>query len=193
MNVTRRDLIQALVVALAVDPASFVVKLGRRARDVTAWVAQVLGHPASATLSEPELEDLVAFAETLVGDGPLSAAEREYLVDHIERRATQGGGYYLKLYQTTAGLLDRLAGVRFSSLDFARRVALMTRHNLTFSDMRPAEPLGALPDEARAVRTRAVPDLISGYYGSPAGWAVVGYGAFPGRCSDLARYTGPER
>ena len=36
----------------------------------------------------------------------------------------------------------------------------------------------------RIVRTRAVPDLIGGYYGSPAGWAVVGYQSFPGRCGD---------
>jgi len=44
----------------------------------------------------------------------------------------------------------------------------------------------------RAIRTRAVPDLIGGYYGSPAGWAVVGYTTFPGRCEDLTRYVRAE-
>ncbi len=135
----------------------------------------------------------MAFAEVLVGDGPLSPVEREYLVDHIERRTTQGGGYYLDLYRTTAGLLDSLAGARFSSLDLAQRGALITRHRLFSSAVRPEENLGPSPKETREVRTRAVPDLIGGYYASPAGWAVVGYGAFPGRCGDLARYTSPER
>jgi len=42
------------------------------------------------------------------------------------------------------------------------------------------------------VREKAVPDLINGYWRSPAGWAAVGYGVFPGRCGDLTRYTRPE-
>jgi hypothetical protein len=42
------------------------------------------------------------------------------------------------------------------------------------------------------VRTRVIPDLIEGYWGSPAGWAAVGYEAFPGRCGDLTRYTRSE-
>src|SRR2546422_7827598 len=31
----------------------------------------------------------------------------------------------------------------------------------------------------------ALPIFLAGYYGSPAGWAVVGYATFPGRCGDL--------
>jgi hypothetical protein len=37
-----------------------------------------------------------------------------------------------------------------------------------------------------------VRDLVGGYYNSPAGWAVVGYAHFPGRCGDLGRYVRPE-
>jgi hypothetical protein len=129
----------------------------------------------------------------LVAGNAFSPDERGYLVDHIEDRVKRGGGYYLSLYRTTVGLLERLARTRFSDLDVAQRVALVTRHRLSSSDVRPRESLGAWPDDARAVRTRAVPDLIGGYYGSPAGWALVGYASFPGRCSDLARYTRPER
>lgn len=135
----------------------------------------------------------MAFAEMLVADGPLSAAERDYLVEHIERRTTQGGGYYLELYRTSVGLLERLAGARFSSLDFSRRLALITRYRLSSSVVHPEEHLSRFPKEVREVRTRAVPDLIGGYYASPAGWAVVGYSAFPGTCGDLARYTSSER
>jgi hypothetical protein len=72
------------------------------------------------------------------------------------------------------------------------RATLVIRYHLGSSDVQPGEPLGPLPEQARAVRTQAVPDLIGGYYRSPAGWAVVEYRTFPGRCGDLARYTGPE-
>jgi len=123
---------------------------------------------------------------------PLSPDERRHLVDHIERRAQQGGGYYFDLYRTTVGLLQRLGGARFSSLGAAQRIELMARHRLTSSNVRPKEHLARWPDDTRAVRTRAVPDLVGGYYGSPVGWAVVGYDAFPGRCGDLARYTRAE-
>ncbi len=89
-------------------------------------------------------------------------------------------------------MLDRLAGTRFSGLALDRRRALLSRHRLTSATVLPGEPLGPYPDDARAVRTRAVPDLIGGYYASPVGWAAVGYATFPGRCGDLARYTRPE-
>ena len=192
MRFTRRNLILGLVATLGLDPSGFLGSLGR-ARDVIVRLAQVPLAPAPGTLSSPELEDLLAFAEMLVEGRPVSPPERAYLVDHIETRVKQGSGYYLDLYRTTVGLLGRLAGARFSSLDVAQRIVLMTRHRLTSSDVRPGEQLGAWPEEAREVRTRAAPDLIGGYYGSPAGWAVVGYDAFPGRCGDLSRYTSPER
>jgi hypothetical protein len=104
----------------------------------------------------------------------------------------QGGGYYVELYRTTIELLDQLAGARFSSLTPAARVTLIQQHRLGIADVRPDEPLGVLPDQARAVRTRAVPDLLGGYYASEAGWTAVGYATFPGRCGDLARYTRPD-
>ena len=194
MRFTRRNLILGLVGTLGLDPPSLLRWLSGGARDASARLAQVvLGPPTPrGTLSRPELEDLLAFAEVLVEGRPLSPLERGYLLDHIEYRANRGGGYYLSLYRATVGLLNRLAGAPFSSLDVAQRIVLMTRHRLTSSDVRPRENLGAFPEEVRAVRTRAVPDLIGGYYGSPAGWAVVRYGAFPGRCGDLARYTSPE-
>jgi hypothetical protein len=193
VKLTRRNLVLSLVVTLGLDPPGFLGSLSGRARDVTARLAQVARKPVPGTLSEPELEDLVAFAEVLVEGRPLSPAERRHLVDHIAARTTQGSGYYPSLYRTTVRFLGRLAGARFSSLDVAQRIALMTRHRFASSALQPGEHLGAFPEDARAVRTRAVPDLISGYYGSPAGWAVVGYDTFPGRCGDPARYTGPER
>ena len=123
---------------------------------------------------------------------PLLPRERALLLEHVEHRIQQGGGYYVNLYRTTTELLARLGGARFSTLDVADRVALVTRHRLAVADVRPEESLGAFAEQRRAVRTRTVPDLLAGYYASEAGWAAVGYTAFPGRCGDLARYTRPE-
>ena len=147
---------------------------------------------APGPLSRSELENLVAFAEVLVEGRPFLVEERAAVLDYLAARAGEPSGYYLELYRTTARLLDRLAGIRFSGLAPDRRRALLSRYRLTSAAVLPGEALGPYPDDAREVRTRAVPDLIGGYYGSPMGWAAVGYTTFPGRCGDLARYTGPE-
>lgn len=191
MSVTRRGLLHAFLLTLGLDR---IVSLGGAGRPAPEAAAQLTQRPSDlestvGPLSPPELEDLVAFAEVLVDGRALSPVERRHLVDHIETRMRLDAGYRA-LYRTTVDLLNRLADARFSTLDIAQRIALMTRHRLTASGVRPDENPGAFPEAAR-VRTRAVPDLIGGYYGSPAGWAAVGYDAFPGECGDLARYMGP--
>ncbi len=89
--------------------------------------------------------------------------------------------------------LERLAGRRLASLEIQQRTELIARHRLAVSLVRPDEDLGPFPEEVRTLRTRIVPDLIGGYYNSPAGWAAVGYDTFPGRCGDLTRYGRSER
>jgi hypothetical protein len=181
--VTRRGLLRALLLATGLDRVVDLRMNGRRA-------AEAAARPASVGFSDAELEDLIAFAEVLVEGRGLSPEERRHLLEHIETRMRLNR-WYVSLYRTTVQLVNHLAGDRFSAIDIAGRIALMTRHRLVSSDIRPGEDLGPLPDEARQVRTRAVPDLINGYYGSPVGWALVGYDAFPGTCGDLTRYTGP--
>jgi len=189
---TRRGLIRRLLLIFSIQWIVPWRGAGRRSL-AAAQPAPQVSEPPAETLSALELDDLVAFGEVVVGPGTLSPIERGFLVDHIRYRAPRASGYYLSLYRTTTGLLGRLAGVRFSSLDVDQRNALVTRYRLSSSRVWPDEDLGPFPDDARTVRTRVVGDLIGGYYGSPAGWAVVGYDAYPGRCSDLARYTGPGR
>jgi hypothetical protein len=136
------------------------------------------------------METLVAFGEVLVEGRTLAPTERQHLVEHIEGRTSRSSDY-LSLYRETASTLDRLAGQRFASLEVRERIELITRHRLV-DPVGAKEDLGALSVEMRALRMRAAPDLIRGYYGSPAGWAVVGYDSFPGRCGDLTRYTRAE-
>jgi hypothetical protein len=177
---------------LGLDPPGALRALGGRAPGAAAEPAGPAGPTPDDHLSAAQLDDLLAFAGILVEGRTLSADERRVLLDHVAARTGEGGGYYLSLYRTTVALLARLAGAPFSSLDLQARIALIERHRLGSSRVRPGEPQGPSPDEMEEVRARAVPDLIAGYYASPAGWAAVGYTTFPGRCGDLARYTRAE-
>jgi len=191
---TRRGLIRGLLLMLGISSVGLVRRAERRARETVAQPGGPGPSPSPAEpLSRTELDNLLAFGEIVVEGRSLPAAERGYLASYIEERAEEASGYHRANYRTAVGLLNRLAGSPFSSLSFEQRVALLVRHHLTSSRVMPDEDLGPFSADVRAVRTLVLPHLISGYYGSPAGWAVVGYDTFPGRCGDLARYTGPER
>ena len=139
------------------------------------------------------MENLVALAEVLVQGRALSPSERGRLVEVINDRALNTPGY-LSLYRLTASVLDRLAHKRFADLSLPERTDLVLRHRLLpdGDPDTPSSPPPSVTEPEGAVREIAVPDLIAGYYRSPAGWAVVGYETFPGRCGDLVRYTRPE-
>ena len=146
---------------------------------------------APGVLFEREMQTIVAFAAVLVEGRELDGQEASYVVEHVTDKAGRMPGY-LALYRKTAGLLDRLAGAPFSSLSLEQRTGLMVQHRFTDYDVRIRECLRLWGRESLAVRALAVPDLIGGYYLSPAGWAAVGYRAFPSRCGDLTRYTSAE-
>ena len=192
MRLSRRSLLRSGVLALGVEPGAILGPLWGRAQGSAARLVG-LAHAAAppARLSDPELEDLVAFAELLVEGRALSPVERDSLVGSIAEHVARDQEY-LGLCRTTVSVLRRLAGRRFSSLDMTERIELMTRHRLNSPAGPPEDDRGPFADAARAVRTRARRDLIADYYNSPAGWAAVGYDVFPGRCGDLERYTRPE-
>jgi hypothetical protein len=192
VRLSRRALLRSGIIALGVDPGGVLGPLRQRVQDLIACLgAEAHAAPPPSRLSASELEDLIAFAELLVEGRPLSPVERDPLVENITERTVRERDY-LELCRTTVSLLRRLAGRRFSTLGATERIELMTRHRLTSTDVRPEDDLGPFADDTRAVRMRAVRDLIADYYNSPAGWAVVGYDVFPGRCGDLGRYTRPE-
>lgn len=192
MRLSRRALLRSGVLALGVEPGGVLGPLRQQVQGLVACLgAEAHAAPPPSTLSASELEDLIAFAELVVEGRALAPVERDSLVENIVERTARERDY-LELCRTTVGLLQRLAGRRFSTLGGAERVELMTRHRLDSTDVRPEEDLGLFPDDMRLVRTRALRALIADYYASPAGWAVVGYDHFPGKCGDLARYTRPE-
>ena len=190
---TRRSLIERVLLLLGIDVAGLVGCVSRRvvARDAPPLRA-VPG--ATSELPSTEIDDLVAFGEVLVEGRVLGPVERQSLVEHIADRIRRDPEY-LSLYGTTVRTLNRLAGRRFSSLEVDHRIELIAGHGLAGSTTAQVEELDPLPAEAREIRTvrrRVSPDLIREYYASAGGWAVVGYEAFPGRCGDLARYTRAE-
>jgi len=189
---TRRRFLQWLVLGLGAI-ALLVAWRSRRLFELVARFARPRLDRSSppGLLSAEEMATIIAFAEVLAEGRPLSPAELGYLADHVNDRTQRRPGY-LSLYRTTAQALDRLTRTRFSALELGDRTAVITRHRLAESDVRIRECLLPFRRRELAIRALAVPDLLAGYYGSPAGWAVVGYAAFPGRCGDLARYTRSE-
>ena len=189
MRLSRRSLLRSAVLGLGVEPRAVLGLPGQVQGPDVRLVGQIHSAPASSRLSEPEIDDLVAFAEPLVEGRPLSPVERDALVASIAEHVARDPDH-LGLCRTTVSLLHQLAGRRFSSLTMTERVELMTRHRLNSPDAPPE--VDRDPDAARAVRTRARRALIGDYYRSPAGWAAIGYDVFPGKCGDLERYTRPE-
>jgi hypothetical protein len=185
--VTRRSLIRRALLILGIDPVGVIGCASRRVVERAGPPILAAPDPASE-LSRAEIADLVAFGEALVEGRTLELAERQSLVEHIADRIRRNPGY-LALYRKTVSTLDRLAGRPFASLEMDERLELIARYRLVGPPEPEAENLGSLPKEMDALRMQTVPDLIRGYYGSPAGWATVGYQTFPGRCGDLTRYT----
>ena len=143
-------------------------------------------------LSSAEISAVLAFAEVLVSDRALSAAERGPLVEHVNDR-TLGAPGFLSLYRGTAHLLDRLTSRPFAELPRADREALVQRLRLADTRVSDLEYLRPFHRESLLTRQFVVADLIAAYFTSPAGWAVVGYDTSPGQCGDLVRYTRAER
>ena len=112
------------------------------------------------------------------------------MADHVDERTEYHPGY-LPLYRTTAALLDSHAGTSFALLDRDARTRLMLARRW-LPDVRPRDYLLTFDRRELALRVFAAPDLIEGFYDSPAGWASIGYRQARGNCGDLLRYTQPE-
>jgi hypothetical protein len=182
--VTRRVWLQSLLVVIW--PRTTIARTG-----ATAIQGATMARSAdSPLLSEREVETLLAFAEAIVGGRPLSPAARSDLAAHV-RESAESEPEQRAVYRRAAGSLDCLATGRFSALSLSDRAALIARHRLAGAGAASDGTAERCPETAE-IRSRVLPDLVAAYWRSPAGWAVVGYAAFPGRCSDLTRYTQRE-
>jgi hypothetical protein len=190
---TRRELLRAVGVALRGAIALVFPACARREPARPGPSTRPLDTPSStATLPASEMENLVALTEVLVQGKPLSPFERGALVEAINERSLSNPGH-LSLYRFTASFLDQLGQTRFADLSLADRTEVVLRHRLGPDSSREVSSRPLPPSEPEdVVRRVGVPELIGCYYRSRAGWAVVAYESFPGRCSDLLRYTRPD-
>ena len=191
---TRRDLLQAFGVVLRGAIALvFPACASRREPAGPGSSTHSLENTSStAKLPASEMENLVALTEVLVQGRPLSPFERGELVEAINERALSEPER-LRLYRLTASFLDQPGQPRFADLSLAERTEVVLRRRLVPDSEREESSRPLSPSEAQdVVRRVGVPELIACYYRSPAGWAVVGYESFPGRCSDLLGYTRPD-
>lgn len=190
---TRRAVVRALVLlVLGLLSLGALRRIEWLKQAVTVWVRPRLDSSSPrGTLSDREKAIIVAFGEILAVGRALSSVERAFFLEEIDdhTRSTPG---QLALYRLTAALLDRLARTSFTALDLRDRTELLIRHRLLSYDVSTRECLLPYRRQELAVRALAVPDLIASYYRSAAGWALVGYAAFPGRCGDRLRYTRAE-
>jgi len=93
------------------------------------------------------------------------------------------------VYRLAVSVLDDAANGDFASRSLDERRRIVHRRNLHRHDVRARDWLWTIDRRSLAVRALAGRDLVAGYFLSPAGWALVGYDAFPGRCRDLGDYT----
>jgi hypothetical protein len=183
---TRRELLRSGALLLAGPSSAAGTQEGRAASAPVSGDGPV-AVADGAPLSESERETLLAFCEVLVGDRALAPDEREEVLEYIENRG-RASADTLRLYRRTAALLDGLARGPFAGQPMADRMAIVARNGLAPS----RAPLPSPDAPAHGARTYVAPELIRGYYAASMGWAAVDYRVFPGRCSDLVRYTRPE-
>jgi hypothetical protein len=159
------------------------------------WSAAVLPDmPQSSARGVLKLADsaiVLAYAEALADDRDFSDETRQYMKTHLDSR-TQNDAGYLALYEMTASFLTQLGSADFATLSREQRVALLEKHGMMSCRVHRRECLSLFGRKARTIRAFAASDLVSSYYMSAAGWAVVSYSVFPGGCGDLRRYTQPE-
>ena len=136
----------------------------------------------------PALATLLAFAEVVVVGETLSGAGREALQASLQESAASRAGHRA-LCEAAAALLDRLAGTTFATLPVAERTALVASHRLAEYPVGRLELFSPRNRVAFALRDLLVPELITTYYDSPAGWAEVGYRRPYGECGEGREYT----
>jgi hypothetical protein len=146
--------------------------------------------PAAPTgpLPPPALGTLLAFAEVVVVGEALPGGAREAIRTSLDESATTRAGHRA-LCEAAAALLDRLAGGTFATLSVSERTALVAEHRLAEHPVGRLELLSPRNRVAFAVRDLLVPELITTYYDSPAGWAEVGYRRPYGECGEGREYT----
>jgi hypothetical protein len=154
------------------------------------------------SLRDDEFRNIAAFGEVLIPVDDTPGADEAWVRDYVDRQTTARAGW-LEEYRSAANLLDRLASEAgqkepFSTLPFPVRDRIVSQNfpgNGTLAqwtfDLSICTAAGRQKMRAWTLVAR---DLIDGFYGSPGGWAVIGYTNYPGTAAQDPRgYTQPVR
>ncbi|WP_437878455.1 hypothetical protein [Sorangium sp. So ce513] len=153
----------------------------------------------TGVLSDAQHEIVYALFQVLTAD---EAFPREQVRRHVDARTRAEPGY-LREYVAAVTLLEATAARRhpgraFTALSMDERDAVLRsilqpypssrrepawrrRLKLTSENVDVARGAMLGGRQARRLRVHVVRDLLVYYYTTAAGWAVVGYDAFPGR------------
>jgi hypothetical protein len=149
-------------------------------------------------LTEDEMRTILALAEVLVPPAPGAPAwGTDPIRDHVNR-TTSGRRGYLPEYRKAVRLLQReSASTSFAdrTLEERDRVVEAILWRYSGRDQRTFRRERFLVSKGRrAFRAFVVHDLLQAYYRSPVGWAIVGYGHYPGSpAADPRDYTRPPK
>jgi hypothetical protein len=189
--VTRRTVLLVLAAAAAAVASLLEALTNRR----TLWLTlerhlapRIDRSSPPGRLSGGEMDTVLAYADVLLSDAGLSPSGRADLEEYVRDRCEHEPGYRAT-YQLVVSVLDEAASGPFVARSPAERRRIVRRRDLHRYDVRARDWLWSFDRRGLAVRALAARDLVTGYFLSPAGWAVVGYEAFPGRCRDLTDYT----
>ena len=132
-------------------------------------------------LTTEEMNTLIALSDVLVP--AITPASHDDLVrDHVNSRTSATPGY-LREYRNAVKLLEGRRSNRFAALPIGEREeivgALLWKYGARDRKMHRLEQV-FVSKARRAFRTFVAKDLIEALYGSPVGWAIVGYSHYPG-------------
>jgi hypothetical protein len=171
-----------------------------------AWLEGV--DPATGTGSlNPDLARRLWSLAVVLLPSRIEPEGRSAVEEHLRWRAMESPGY-LAAFQKGLALLDQETRKRFPKqarfADLSREEGSKVLASLLVgidpyprSREVPREVLLSYVDQGRLerfhFRRHVVSEILHAYYQSSAGWGLVGYEAFPGRCGGPGFYSRPPR
>ena len=205
MAPSRRRFLGIVLIVVLTASAVLVAIRERLLRGMALLVKRLVPSPeldaskAPGAISPNDRAGLRALAEVLVPPGHDDAIQA-LLREHVEDRALRVPGA-LAEYRAGILLLDETArrryGGTFAALDRSRREDVLKSLLWAYRGRSAIAPLLerlTSPRRVLALRELVVRDLLTAFYRSPAGWALVGYAHFPGvPAADPLDYARPPR
>lgn len=157
------------------------------------------GYPIGM-LSEKEMGIILALSEVLVPQDVTPEPRYVFFRNHINYKTSNVRGY-LKEYREGVRLLEEATGEIIGANKSFSKINMWEREKVLESILwryhsdeviRPFLEKIFVSERTLAFREFVVKDILMAFYGSSAGWAIVGYSHYPGvPAADPREYTRP--